>query len=116
MINMTSQKDNIVEGVILKADFGFGMKYRDEENLYLKLEIQDFEGYECVQLFSMDKVGKLLLQFKGDYRSESALSNLVHQRLYMLNDDDVHSMPSAIAKLPPSQYPQYDWISNDNWS
>ncbi len=112
---MTSQSQ-VIEGVIIQADFGFGMKYRDEENLYLKLEILDFEGHECVQLFGMDKVGKLLLQFKGDYCSESSISNLTHQRLYLLQDDSVHAMPSAIAKLPPADYPQYDWVKNDNWS
>ena len=109
-------QSQIIQGIILKADFGFGMKYRDKENLYLKLEIQDFEGYECVQLFGMGKVEKLLLQFKSDYRSESSIQNLVHQRLVLLQDDDIHAMPSAIAKLSPLEYPQYDWIENDNWS
>lgn len=109
-------QSQIVKGIILKADFGFGMKYKDKENLYLKLDIQDFEGYECVQLFGMDKVEKILLQFKGDYHDESSIQSLIHQRLVLLQDDDIHAIPSAIAKLPPSEYPQYDWIKNDNWS
>ena len=67
-----------IEGIILDIDYGFGMKYADTENMYLKLEIQQFNGRSCVQLFKQDDIGKLLLQFKGDYRGEISLKNLKH--------------------------------------
>ena len=92
------------------------MKYKDEENLYLKLEIQQFDGYECVQLFGGDKIGKLLVQFKGDYRGEVSIQTLVHRRVYLLGSDMTNSIPNAISKLPPTKYQQYDWIYNDNWN
>jgi len=111
---MTGQ--DIIEGIITKADFGYGMKYKDEENLYLKLDIQQFDGYECVQLLSEEKIGKLLLQFRGDYHGECSISTLVHRRVYLLNAEQTNGVPDAIAKLPPSEYVQYDWIYNDNWN
>ena len=107
--------EEVIEGIIIKTDFGYGMKYKDEENLYLKLHIQQYDGYECVQLFGMDKVGKLLLQFKGDYRGELSLNTLMHRNVY-LTKETTHLVPNAIAKLPPQKYPQYSWIENDNWN
>ena len=112
---MTNQEE-IIEGVILDADYGFGMKFKDKENLFLKLEIQCFDGYMCVQLFNADKVGKLLLQFKGDYKGAMSVNALVHQKVFLLSSDRVNTVPSAIAKLPPHEYQQYDWIYNDNWN
>ena len=46
-----------IEGIILDIDYGFGMKYTDTENMYLKLEIQQFNGRSCVQLFKQDDIG-----------------------------------------------------------
>ena len=112
---MTEQND-IIEGIIIKADFGYGMKYKDEENLYLKLNIQQFDGHECVQLFGMEKVGKLLLQFKGDYRGELSLHTLLHRRVFLMGSSTTNLIPDAIAKLPPTEFPQYSWIYNDNWN
>lgn len=110
-----TEDDNLIEGIIIKTDFGYGMKYKDEENLYLKLNIQQFDGYECVQLFNMEQVGKLLLQFKGDYRGELSLETLKHQKVFLLNNEQTHGIPDAIAKLPPEKYTQYSWIYNNNW-
>lgn len=107
--------EKIMEGVILEADYGFGMKYTDMENMYLKLEIQQFDGHQSVQLFNQEKVGKLLLQFKGDYRGELSLNHLKHRRVF-LSDESTNGVPNAIAKMPPSDYPQYSWIENDNWN
>ena len=107
--------EEVMEGIIISVDYGFGMKYTDAENLYLKLEIQQFNGHQGVQLFSVDKVGKLLLQFKGDYRGELSLTHLIHRRVF-LKTDSTNGVPDAIAKLPPQQYPQYSWIYNDNWN
>ena len=110
------KKEKIIKGIIIDVNYGYGMKYRDEENLYLKLEVQQFDGYECVQLFGEDKIGKLLQQFKGDYRGEVSLSTLIHRRVYLLGSDMTNSIPNAISKLPPSRYQQYDWVYNDNWN
>lgn len=104
-----------MEGVILEVDYGFGMKYTDMENMYLKLEIQQFDGHQGVQLFNQEKVGKLLLQFKGDYRGELSLNHLKHRRVFLSNES-TNGVPNAIAKMPPSDYPQYSWIENDNWN
>ena len=109
------EKDEIVEGIIINVDFGFNMKYKDMENLYLKLEIQQFDGYEAVQLFKAENVGKLLVQFRGDYRGELSLNHLQHKRVFLLKSDSTNGVPNAIAKLPPEQYPQYQWVRNNNW-
>ena len=108
-------EEEIIKGIITKVDYGYGMKYNDAENLYLKLEIQQFDGYKCVQLFSSEKIGKLLIQFKSDYSRELALSQLMHRKVYLLGDK-TNGVPNAIAPLPPSEYPQYSWIENDNWN
>ena len=107
--------EKVMEGVILEVDYGFGMKYTDMENMYLKLEIQQFDGHQGVQLFNQEKVGKLLLQFKGDFRGELSLKHLKHRRVF-LSDGSTNGVPNAIAKMPPSDYPQYSWIENDNWN
>ena len=111
---MTEEK--IIEGVILDVDYGFGMKYNDAENLYLKLEIQQFDGIQSIQLFGQDKIGKLLLQFKGDYRGELSVKYLKHQKVFLLKSESTNGVPNAIAKLPPNEYPQYSWIENDDWN
>lgn len=103
-----------IEGIILDVDYGFGMKYADTENMYLKLEIQQFNGRSCVQLFKQDDIGKLLLQFKGDYRGEISLKHLKHCQIFLSNDI-TNGVPNAIAKMPPEKYPQYSWIENSNW-
>ena len=112
---MTETKENIIEGIIINADFGFGMKYKDINNLYLKIEIQQYDGWVSTQLFRDEKVAKLLMQFKGNYRSDSGVKSLLHQTVYSLASDKINGVPSAIAVLPPSRYPQYEWIYNDNW-
>lgn len=109
-------EEKIIKGIIVDVNYGYGMKYRDEENLYLKLEVQQFDGHLCVQLFGKDKIGKLLQQFKGNYRGESSLKNLMHEQIYLLESDKTNTIPNAIAKLPPNEYTQYDWIYNDNWN
>ena len=116
MAKEEKKKVKVIEGIIIKADFGFGMKYKDEENLFLKLNIQQFDGHECVQLFSLDKVGKLLLQFKGDYRGELSLHSLLHRRVVLLDSEKTNMIPDAIAKMSPEDFPQYSWIYNDNWN
>ena len=103
------------KGVILEADYGFGMKYTDKENMYLKLEIQEFNGNIGIQLFAQDKIGKILLQFNNEYRGEVSLSHLKH-KIVFLSDKTTNGVPNAIAKMPPNQYHQYEWIENDNWN
>ena len=109
-----NEEEKVIEGVILDVDYGYGMKYTDMENLYLKLEVQQFDGLQGVQLFNQDAVGKLLLQFKGDYRGELSLKLLKHCRIFM-SEEKTNGVPDKVAKLPPSQFPQYSWIPNNNW-
>ena len=56
----SKNKERIIEGIILTVDLGFGMKYKDETNMFLKMSIQQFDGYECVQLFHEDKIKPIL--------------------------------------------------------
>lgn len=109
------EKEKFSEGIILNADYGFGMKYTDAEKMYLKLEIQEFNGNIGVQLFNQDKIGKILLQFNNEYRGELSLKHLKHKRIF-LSDTTTNGVPDAIAKMPPELYPQYSWIANDNWN
>ena len=110
---MKKDKD-IIEGIIIKADYGYGMKYKDENELYLKLEIQMFDGYQCVELFRGDKIEKILLQFKGDYIHESSISTLLHRTIYLLNSEQTQNVPDAISVLPPHKHNKYNWIYNDS--
>lgn len=115
MEEQNNEMDKVIEGVILDIDFGYGMKYTDTENLFLKLEVQQFDGHTGVQLFSQEKIGKLLLQFKGDYRGEISIRHLRHCRIF-LSGKSTNGVPDAIAKMPPNKYPQYSWVYNDNWN
>lgn len=113
--NSEDSEEKVIEGIILDIDYGFGMKFKDVEGLYLKLLIQQFDGFGCVQLFRDDDIAKLLLQYKGDYKGEISCNTLKHRRIYLLASDMTNGIPNAVAKLPPNQYPQYDWIYNQNW-
>lgn len=113
--NNEDNEEKVIEGIILDVDYGFGMKFKDVEGLYLKLIIQQFDGFDCVQLFGNDDIAKLLLQYKGDYRGEISCNTLKHRRIYLLASDMTNGIPNAVAKLPPSKYPQYSWIYNQNW-
>lgn len=110
-----TQKEEIIQGVILGIEYGYGMKFMDPEHLYLKLEIQQFDGEISLQLFKAEQVGKLLLQFKGDYRGDLSINHLKHRNIFLLKSDSTNGVPNAIARLPPNKYPQYSWIYNDNW-
>ena len=108
--------DQIIEGIIIEADFGFNIKYTDLEHLYLKLIVQQFDGFLSTQLFKVDKVGKLLQQFRGDFHGELSVKTLIHQRVFLLESEKTNSICDAIAKLPPEKYPHYSWVYNDNWN
>ena len=114
-INTNNDKEEVIEGIILDVDYGFGMKFKDTEGLYLKLHIQQYDGFDCIQLFGGDSIAKLLLQYKGDYRGEISCNTLRHRKVYLLKSDMTNGVPNAIAKQPPSKYPQYQWIYNNNW-
>lgn len=103
-----------MQGVILTADFGFGMKYKDSNGLYLKLEIQQYDGFVCTQLFRVERIPTLLKEFQPDYTEEITINNLVHQTVY-LSSKTTQSVPDAIAKLPPSEFKDYQWFKNNNW-
>lgn len=112
---MANKKDPIIEGIIIDVDLGYGLKYKDPNSIFLQLEIQMFDGFLCTQLFGMDKIGKILIQFKSDYRNNTSVKQLLHRKVYLL-DENINKTPSAIAPLPPSEYPEYKWIENDNWN
>lgn len=109
-------KDRVVEGIIVSIDFGYGMKYKDENTLYLKMEIQQFDGYLCVQLFRQDKIPVILKQFKKDYTNSISLKSLLHHKVYLLASESTQAVPDAIAKMPPHEFKEYKWIYNDNWN
>lgn len=111
----TENKEKITEGIILDVDYGYGLKFKDTEGLYLKLHIQQFDGVDCIQLLKEDNIAKLLLQYKGNYQGEISCNTLKHRRIFLLSSQKTNGIPDAIAKLPPNQYPQYDWIYNSNW-
>lgn len=96
------------EGIILNVDYGFGMKFNDKNNLYLKLEIQGFDGYSCIQLFREEKIGELLSQYKSENFDISSVQSLVHRRIYLSNKKE-YGTPSAVSQ------DSLNWISNDNW-
>ena len=112
---MTNTEKDYIEGIITRVDFGYGMKYQDPQKLYLKLEIQQFDGRDSVQLFREEKVGKLLLQFKYEYSRELSINQLRLRRCYLCKET-TNGFCDAIAVMPPEQYPQYSWIENDNWN
>lgn len=107
------KKDNVTQGVILSADVGYGMKYGDEKNMYLKLTIQMFDGYECVQLFNFDRISEVLDAFPNSYDSVS-INKLVHRTCYLLTNNDDKGVPDAITYLPPDDN-GHDWVFNNNW-
>ena len=111
----SKKKERIIEGIILTVDLGFGMKYKDETNMFLKMSIQQFDGYECVQLFHEDKIKPILRQFKKDYSEDVSLKSLIHHKVYLLASEQTNGVPDAISKLPPSEYDGYEWIYNNNW-
>ena len=83
--------------------------------MFLKLEIQQFDGTAVTQLFAADKVPQILKQFKNEYGTQSALSNLHHHRLYLLKENGSSVMADAIAMLPPEGNVNFEWIYNNNW-
>lgn len=105
----------IIEGIVLDVDYGYGLKYKDLNHMFLKLEIQQFDGTPCTQLFKCDKVPQILQQFKNQYGPQSSLSNLHHHRLYLLKENGNSVTADAIAMLPPQGDTKFEWIYNNNW-
>ena len=115
---MSEMKQVIIEGIIMDADYGFGLKYKDQDTLYLKLKIQQFDGWECIQLFRGEKISQLLKQFKGDYYNYISVKQLVGRKLVLLQNEFSSQIPDAISckRVDDSLDPKkYEWIVNDNW-
>ena len=108
-------QQQIVEGIITDVDLGYGLKYKDLDHMFLKLEIQQFDGTPSTQLFNCDKISKILKQFKGQYGPQSSLQNLYHHRLYLLKENGNSVTADAIAMLPPQGDTKFEWIYNNNW-
>lgn len=109
-------QQQIIEGIVTDVDFGYGLKYKDMDNLFLKLEIQQFDGTPCTQLFKKDKVTTILKQFQSRYNQQSSLQGLHHHRLYLLKENNNSISADAIAMLPPQGDTKFEWIYNDNWN
>ena len=106
--------EDVSEGIILNADFGYGMKFNDSENLYLKLEIQDFNGYSTIQLFNMENIPQVLKQFQSDVYPAVSIQSLIHRKVFLLNLNKIKGTPSAItAKNPDNE--DVVWICNNDW-
>lgn len=109
-------KNQYIEGVILDVDVGFGMKYKDPNNIYLKLVIQQYDGYECTQLFRINRLNDLLNMYSISYSDESTIKQLIHQKVFLLTSEQTDGVPDAISKVPPTDKKFTEWFRNDNWS
>ena len=107
--------DRVVYGVILDADIGYGLKYKDENNLYLKLDIQQFDNFECTQLFKIDRLDEILNEFCKNYTNTSTVKELVHQRVCLNASDNHEGIPNAISKYNPNHNKNSHWVYNNNW-
>lgn len=103
-------EDKVVKGIILYADFGYGLKFKDSEELFLKLEIQGFDGYFTTQLFNMENTLILLKMFKSDYSPVNSIHSLKHRKVCLLKKSN-SSNPVAISV---SKHP-YEWVYNNNY-
>lgn len=108
-------EQHIIEGIIIGVDYGYGLKYKDLNHIFLKLEIQQFDGVPCTQLFVAEKVPAILKQFKSEYGPQSSLKDLLHHRLYLLKENGNSVTADAIAMLPPEGDTNFEWIYNNNW-
>ena len=116
---MAELKQIIIEGIIMEADYGYGLKYKDQDTLYLKLRVQQFDGWECIQLFKGEKISQILDQFKGDYYNYISINQLVGRKLVLLQNEVATQVPDAISCKrinDPRGKTDYDWIENDNWN
>lgn len=107
--------ERVIYGIIMDADIGYGLKYKDENNLYLKLHIQQFDNFECTQLFKIDRLDEILNEFCKNYTNTSTVNELVHQRVCLNTSDNHDGVPNAIAKKNPNQNKDSHWVYNNNW-
>lgn len=109
---MVSNED-VIGGIIIGVDFGYGMKFNDSDELYCKLEIQEFTGFTCIQLFNMDSIKELFSQFESEVYQTVSLQTLLHRKVYLLNQR-LNSTPVAITGINPNEDGS-EWIYNNNW-
>jgi len=92
-------------GVVVGVDFGYGLKYGDEDELYLCLLIQLCDGYMCNQYYHIDNVPKVLEHFR-----RKKVGDLLHTLVVADRISDDHTRnPSRIR----NRY-QKEWLVNDN--
>lgn len=97
----------IKQGVVIDVDFGYNLKYKDPDNLFMKLEIMLFDdGQSVVQLFDVENAGRLLAQLNQHTKSAQTL---LHEKVY-LQQSEIDIMPSSV-----SVSFDYDWVENNNW-
>ena len=83
------------EGVIIKSEYVFC-----ENEVYLELEIQIFDGWLTTMTFEPSLIPKILNDFLPSERYKKKVSQLLHKkvRLYYLRDN-LTAAPDAISAL-----------------
>lgn len=101
--------EEIVTGIILKTDYGFGLSYSHPEKIILELVVMLLDSTEfCHLYFQGDNIKALLNELGGDYKPKT-IGNLIHQTVH-LKVVDSHGMPVAIK----TDYLETGWIPVQN--
>lgn len=92
------------EGIIISVDYGFGMKYGDEDEPYLMLEIKQTNNWQCCQYFHNDNIRKVLEHF-----NEKKINKLLYKTV------ELGEMPNSTLNPNRIRYTLADdWLYNDN--
>ena len=93
------------KGIILEAN----VKIDTDNAVFLELKIEGVDGWTSHHYFySVDKIKKLFVLMRGEYKGDFGTDKLVHAHVNMLNNEGA-LIPHAI-----SPWPFLDWIYNDN--
>lgn len=91
------------EGIIIKVDYGY-VKYGDEDEPYIILNIKQTNNWECYQYFHKDKFKDLLDHFRV-----KKISELLHKTV------ELGEMPNSTMNPNKIRYTlNDDWLYNDN--
>lgn len=98
------QVELMSEGIIISVDYGFGMKYGDEDEPYLMLEIKQTNNWQCFQYFHNDNIRKVLEHF-----NEKKINKLLYKTV------ELGEMPNSTLNPNRIRYTLADdWLYNDN--
>lgn len=93
------------KGIIISVDYGFGMKYDDEDEFYLMLEIKQTNNWQCCQYFHNDNIRKVLEHF-----NEKKINKLLYKTV------ELGEMPNSTLNPNRIRYTLADdWLYNDNF-